>query len=106
MKVQGISEEQITGELKGDDYVWSWPAQDTLKMQVAVYADGNQISKNIVEGTEYVHAVVETNVNYTYVFKVTDGANFSEGTIKKFFRELWAKITEYATRFWNWLKGL
>ena len=26
--------------------------------------------------------------------------------VKKFFRELWGKITEYASRFWNWLKGL
>ena len=93
MKVQGISEEQITGELKGDDYIWSWPAQDTLKMEVATYADGNQISKNIVEGTEYTHATVETNVDYTYVFKVTDGTNFSVGTIKKFFREGPSKIT-------------
>ena len=93
MKIQGISAEQITGELKGDDYIWSWPAQDTLKMQVAVYADGNQIAKNIVEGTEYTHAVVETNIDYTYVFKVTDGANFSEGTIKKFFREGPSKVS-------------
>ena len=93
MKIQGISAEQITGELKGDDYIWSWPAQDTLKMQVAVYADGNQIAKNIVEGTEYTHAVVETNIDYTYVFKVTDAANFSEGTIKKFFREGPSKVS-------------
>ena len=55
MKVQGIAETEITGELIGDDYVWTWPSQGDLKMQVALYAGGNQISKTIVEGIEYKH---------------------------------------------------
>lgn len=93
MKVQGIAETVITGELVGDDYVWSWPAQGDLKMQVALYADGNQISKIIVDGTEYVHSTVDTNIEYTYVFKLTDETNFSTGVIKKYMREGAAKIS-------------
>ena len=93
MKIQGIDEAAITGELVGDDYIWTWPEQDELKMQVATYANGNQIAKEVVEGNSYKHSTVDTNIEFTYVFKLTDEANFSTGTIKKYLREGATKIT-------------
>lgn len=93
MKIQGIDESAITGELVGDNYLWSWPAQGDLKMQVALYANGNQIAKEIVDGTTYTHSTVDTNIEFTYVFKLTNGSDFSTGTIKKYLREGATKIT-------------
>lgn len=93
MKIQSISDELITGELVGDDYVWSWPAQGDLKMQVATYANGNQISKIIVEENTYTHSIVDTNIDFTYIFKLTDGENFSTGMIKTYIREGATKIS-------------
>ena len=93
MKIQGIDEAVITGELVGDDYIWTWPEQAELKMQVATYANGNQISKEIVEGNTYKHSTVDTNIEFTYVFKVTDETNFSTGTIKKYLRDGATTIT-------------
>lgn len=93
MKIQGIDESAISGELVGDNYIWTWPSQGDLKMQVALYANGNQIAKEIVEGNTYTHSTVDTNIEFTYVFKLTDDTNFSTGTIKKYLREGATKIT-------------
>ena len=93
IKIQSIDEAAITGELVGDDYVWTWTEQADLKMQVALYANNVQISKEIVEGNVYTHYVVDTNIEFTYVFKLTDETNFSLGTVKKYMREGATKIT-------------
>ena len=34
MKLQAPDASQITGQLVGDDYTWTWPAQDGAQMQV------------------------------------------------------------------------
>ena len=77
---------QITGNLNGDDYVWTWPAQNG-QMQVIVYRNGTLSSSEIVSGNSFTHKEVPTNVPFEYVFKATDGSNFSTGVVKKFTRE-------------------
>lgn len=92
-KVAPIEESALTGSLQGDDYVWTWPAQNGLSMQVSVY-NGNTLSiAETVEGNRFVHPTVDTNIEYTYVFKLTDGANLSSGVIKRYTRPGASKIT-------------
>ena len=77
---------QIIGALNGDDYTWTWPAQ-TGQMQVITYRNGTLSSSEIVSGTSYTQKDVPTNVPFEYVFKNTDGTNFSTGVIKSYMRE-------------------
>ena len=77
---------QITGALNGDDYTWTWPAQ-TGQMQVAVYRNGTLSSSETVSGSSFTQKNVPTNVPFEYVFKLTDGTNFSTGVIKSYLRE-------------------
>jgi len=93
MKLEAIDAASITGELQGDDYVWSWPETEGLNMQVTLYVDGTKGGTAIVENNRYVHASVNTNVEYTYVFKRTDGTNFSPGVVKTYIREGAEQIT-------------
>ncbi len=79
------SADQIQGSLQGDDYVLTWQAASS-KMQVTRYANGNKAGSEIVEGNSYTHRNVETNVPYMYIFKLTDGQNFSKGIIKEYTR--------------------
>ena len=76
---------QITGSLEGDDYVWSWPAQEA-KMRVVTYRNGTISSDETTEGTSYTHKNVPTNVPFEYVFKLTDGKNVSSGVVKQYTR--------------------
>ncbi len=77
---------QITGSLTGDDYTWTWPAQDG-QMQVIVYRNGTLSSSEIVSGNSFTQKNVPTNVPFEYVFKRTDGTNFSTGVVKSYLRE-------------------
>ena len=77
---------QITGSLNGDDYTWTWPAQNG-QMQVITYRNGTLSSSEIVSGNSYTQKNVPTNVPFEYVFKLTDGTNFSTGVIKSYMRE-------------------
>lgn len=87
MKLNAPSAEQITGQLVGDDYVWTWPAPAAdLQMQVATYRAGTIASTEVVSGTSYTHHNVETNIDYTYVFKLTDGQSLSTGVVKNYRR--------------------
>lgn len=76
---------QITGSLSGDDYIWTWPAQDG-KMRVITYRNGTLSSDDTVDGTMYTHKNVPTNVPFEYVFKVSDGTNISAGVVKEYTR--------------------
>ena len=88
-----IDETALHGALEGDNYVWSWPAQQGKSMQVSVY-NGNTLSlAETVEGTSFTHPNVDTNIEYTYVFKLTDGANLSSGVIKRYTRPGASKIS-------------
>ena len=86
MKLAAPDASQITGQLSGDDYILTWPAQSG-DMQVAIYRNGTLSSSEVVSGTSYTQANVPTNVPFEYVFKVTDGTNFSTGVIKNYTRE-------------------
>jgi len=77
---------QIVGSLSGDDYTWTWPAQNG-NMQVSVYRNGTLSSIETVSGNSYTQKNVPTNVPFEYVFKVTDGTNLSLGVIKNYLRE-------------------
>lgn len=81
-----IAAEAITGELVGDDYVWSWNTASDLSMEVTVLRDGNTMGKSVSTDGKYVHSGVETKIPYTYVFKLTDGNNYSTGVIKQYIR--------------------
>lgn len=80
------SAESITGEMVGDDYVWSWSNTGNLSMEVTVLRDGVAMGKSVATDGKYVHSNVETKVPYSYVFKLTDGTNYSTGVIKQFLR--------------------
>lgn len=91
--LQPIGEEQISGELKGYDYVWTWSNPGNLGMEVSRYDNGTFVGSESVEGNTYTHKDLDTNVEYTYVFKFSDGTNVSLGTIKKFTREGASKVS-------------
>ena len=71
----------ISGQLVGDDYVLSWPAMEGRSMNVQVRNENTLLINETVTGTSFTHSTVETNVPFTYVLKVTDGNNFSTGSI-------------------------
>ncbi len=87
-----VSAESITGSLQGDDYVWTWSSVGNA-MQVAVYNGSTLSSSEVVEGNTYSHKSIDTNIEYTYVFKLTDGTNLSSGVVKHYMRPGASKIT-------------
>ena len=86
MKLNAPDVTQITGQLSGDDYIWTWPAQ-TAQMRVTIYRNGTISSSETVSGNSFTHKNVPTNVPFEYVFKLTDGTNVSTGVIKSYTRE-------------------
>lgn len=70
----------ITGELVGDDYVWTWP-QISHSMQVQVRNENTVLQSEVVDGNSFTHYNIDTKIPYTYIFKVTDGTNFSKGVV-------------------------
>ena len=92
MKLDAIDENVIEAELQGDDLVWSWPEKSGLNMQVVVYANDTKFSSETVSGSTYTQKMVDTNIKYTYVFKLTDGSNFSQGVVKEYLRQGATKI--------------
>lgn len=85
--IEPIDASFITGELEGNDYVWTWTAQAGLQMQVSIYKETTVLNMEIVDGNTYIHQDINTNVEYIYVFKLTDGTNFSRGVTKRYMRE-------------------
>ncbi|MBR1932310.1 MAG: DUF4960 domain-containing protein [Prevotella sp.] len=86
MKLQAPDATQITGQLSGDDYIITWPAQEA-QMQVTIYRNGTLSSSETVSGNTYTQKDVPTNVPFEYVFKLTDGQNVSTGVVKQYLRE-------------------
>ena len=85
--LSAIDASQISGQLQGDDYIITWPQQTAgLKMQVTRYVGTTINATDVCEGTQYKHSTVETNVAYTYVLKLTDGENYSKGTVMSYTR--------------------
>lgn len=88
MKLSAPDVSQITGQLSGDDYILTWPSQGAdRKMQVTIYRNGTLSASETVSGTSYTQRNVPTNVPFEYVFKLTDGTNFSSGVVKTYTRE-------------------
>lgn len=81
-----VDEASITGQLEGNDYVWTWGAAPGLDMQVSVYAGTSLSASETVSGNTYTHRNIDTNIDYTYVFKRTDGQAFSSGVVKHYTR--------------------
>ena len=92
-RIRPIEASLITGHADGDNYVWTWPAQQGLDMQVSLCQGTIIRDTKIVEGSEYVHENIETNIEYTYVFKLTDGTNISLGVTKTYTREGAASVS-------------
>lgn len=65
-----LDADEITGELIGDDYVWSWTAPEDGEMEVSLYNGGTFLGSETTGGTTYVHRQIDTNIEYTYVFRV------------------------------------
>lgn len=86
--LKGVNAENITGQLIGDDYVWTWPALPSgQQMQVRILENGTVAGTELLTTNTYTHATVNTNIEYAYIFKVTDGTNFSPGVVKIYTRE-------------------
>ena len=81
-----VSAESLQGVLQGDDYVWSWPASSANQMMVTVYNGNTIVLQETVSGNSFTHPNIDTNIDYTYVFKLTDGTNLSSGVIRHYTR--------------------
>ena len=91
--LEPVAANSITGQLIGDNYVWTWPAMDGKRMQVQVKNDNLLIQNETVDGNSFTHYSIDTNIPYTYIFKVTDGQNYSKGSVCYYTREGASKIT-------------
>lgn len=91
--VAPIEANAITGELVGDNYVWSWNAQADKSMEVSLYNGTTFLGSETVKGNSYTHSNIDTNIEYTYVFKLSDGTNVSTGVVKRYTRPGAAKMT-------------
>ncbi len=92
MKLQAPDASQINGQLNGDDYTWTWPAQQA-QMQVTTYRNGTISGVETVSGNSFTHKNVPTNVPFEYVFKLSADGNLSTGVIKAYTREGATSIT-------------
>lgn len=81
-----VAAESISGELKGDSYILTWTPQDGKSMEITILRNGQSMGVATSSTGSYTHENVETKVPFTYIFKLTDGTNFSRGVIKEFTR--------------------
>lgn len=87
-----IDAENIIGSLEGDNYVWTFPTDAATQVNVTVYQGKALMSSEIVDGNSFTHSMIDTNIDYTYVFRRTDGTNQSEGVVKYYTRPGASKI--------------
>lgn len=88
-----IDANEIVGSLEGNDYVWTFPTEENTKVNVAIYQGKALVLSETVEGSTFTHSLVETNIDYIYVFRSTDGTNQSKGVVKYYTRPGASKIT-------------
>lgn len=91
--LEPVPAESITGQLVGDDYILSWPAMEGKSMNIQVRNDNILLINETVSGNSFTHSYLETNVPFTYILKVTDGSNFSKGTITYYTRQGASRIS-------------
>ncbi len=84
--ISPIAAENISGQLVGDSYVWSWTANEGKSMEITILRNGQNVGTATSSTGSYSHENIETKVPYTYIFKLTDGQNFSRGVVKEFTR--------------------
>lgn len=84
--ISPLDSEQITGRLTDNDYVWSWPVTPECNMEVSLYSGSTFFGAETVDGNTYTHRNVDTNIEYTYVFRLSDGTNVSNGVVKRYTR--------------------
>lgn len=77
-----MAQEEISGNLVNDDYVWSWSTRQGEDVQVSVVRNGQIVSSETCTSGSFTHRNIETKVPYTYIFKLTDGTNFSKGSLR------------------------
>ena len=83
----------ISGQLEGDNYVWTWQPQAGKSTQVEVRNENLIIQTEVVDGNSFTHYNIDTNIPYTYIFKVTDGANLSQGVVRYYTRPGATKVS-------------
>ncbi len=91
--ISPIDANSITGQLEGDDYVWSWTMPQGMMMSVSLYNGTSFLGSETVETSTYAHSSIDTNIEYTYVFKLSDGTNLSNGVVKRYTRPGASKMT-------------
>ena len=93
--IDPIDENLITGQLEpnGYDYTWTWPAQTGKHMEITVRNGNSIVTSETTPETSFTHRNLESNVNYTYVFKLSDGTNLSTGVVKSYCREGASPVT-------------
>lgn len=84
--IDAIPADQFKAELNGYDYTWTWTAKPGLDMNVQVLNGNQLVASERVNGNSFTHKDLVSNVEYTYVFKLTDGSNISKGTVFSFTR--------------------
>lgn len=91
-----VDESTLKGSLEGNDYVWTWTAPDGLDMQVTTYSGNTPAGTETVKGNSFTHRNIDTNIEYTYVFKLTDGTNLSQGVVRTYKRPGASSVTGLA----------
>lgn len=81
-----LSESAISGSLQGDNYVWTWTPQGSHSTLVEVRNNNLIVQSEVVDGNSFTHYNIDTNIPYTYIFKVTDGTNLSTGVVCNYTR--------------------
>lgn len=91
--ISPIDANSITGQLEDNDYVWSWNMPQDMMMEINLYDGTTFLGSETVKTNSYIHRNIDTNIEYTYVFKLSDGTNVSTGVIKRYTRPGAAKMT-------------
>jgi hypothetical protein len=91
--ISPIDTNAISGQLVDDDYVWTWTAPNGYDMIVSIYNGSTLSTSETVSTGSYTHKNIDTNTEYTYVFKLTDGTNRSSGVVKRYTRPGATKIS-------------
>lgn len=93
-----VDDSTLSGSLQGDDYVWTWSAPAGLGMQVTTYNGQTLLGTETVDGNTFTHHNIDTNIDYTYIFKLTDGANLSQGVVRNYMRPGASSVTGLSMR--------
>ena len=88
-----LVESSVSGSLQGDNYVWTWTPQGNHSTLVEVRNNSLLVQSEVVDGNSFTHYNIDTNIPFTYVFKVTDGKNLSKGVVFSYTRPGASKVS-------------